>query len=385
MMLLIKNIDVYAPEHLGVKDVLICGEQIEWISESIEISHSHCQVLDGSGKRLTPGFMDQHVHITGGGGEGSFATRVPELQLSEMIQGGITTVVGLLGTDGITRSIENLVAKAKALREEGVSAYAMTGAYGYPSITLTGSITNDIVYINEILGLKLAISDHRAPNVTIDELIRIGSDARVAGMISGKPGAVILHMGDDIRGLEPVFEALEKTSIPAKIFRPTHVNRSEKLMEEALKYLSMGGYADYTCGMGNRPAPSRCAAEAARRGLPVEHITFSSDGHGSWSTYDAAGNLTAIGYSTIQCLLEEFQRMVREEAFLAEDALPFLTSNVAKALNLYPKKGCVKEQADADLLIFNEEWNLHTVIARGQRMMENGKLLKAGTYEKLKL
>lgn len=384
MMLLIKNIDVYAPEHLGVKDVLICGEQIEWISESIEISHSHCQVLDGSGKRLTPGFMDQHVHITGGGGEGSFATRVPELQLSEMIQGGITTVVGLLGTDGITRSIENLVAKAKALREEGVSAYAMTGAYGYPSITLTGSITNDIVYINEILGLKLAISDHRAPNVTIDELIRIGSDARVAGMISGKPGAVILHMGDDIRGLEPVFEALDKTSIPAKIFRPTHVNRSEKLMEEALKYLSMGGYADYTCGMGNRPAPSRCAAEAARRGLPLEHITFSSDGHGSWSTYDAAGNLTAIGYSTIQCLLEEFQRMVREEGFLAEDALPFLTSNVAKALNLYPKKGCVKEQADADLLIFNEEWNLHTVIARGQKMMENGKLLKAGTYEKLK-
>ena len=70
----------------------------------------------------------------------------------------------------------------------------LTGAYGYPSPTLTGEIDRDIVFVKEILGVNLAISDHRAPNVTEDQLIQIASKARVAGMLSGKPGIVVLHM-----------------------------------------------------------------------------------------------------------------------------------------------------------------------------------------------
>ena len=126
-MLLVKNAEVYAPEYLGKKDVLICGGKIEKIQDEIGSLPVECEVLDAEGKMLTPGFIDQHVHITGGGGEGSFHTRTPELQLSELVENGITTVIGLLGTDGITRSVENLYAKTKALCEEGVSAYMLTG------------------------------------------------------------------------------------------------------------------------------------------------------------------------------------------------------------------------------------------------------------------
>src|SRR5699024_8762235 len=144
----------------------------------------------------TPGFVDQHVHLTGGGGEGSFHTRAPEARLSELIAGGVTTVVGLLGTDGITRSVENLLAKVKALREEGITAYCLTGSYGWPSVTVTGDLRKDIVFVEEILGLKLAVSDHRAPNISVEDLIRAASDVRVAGMLSGKAGILTLHMGD---------------------------------------------------------------------------------------------------------------------------------------------------------------------------------------------
>ena len=49
------------------------------------------------------------------------------------------------------------------------------------------------------LGLKLAVSDHRAPNISTEELIRLASDVRTAGMISGKCGCVVLHMGDGKR------------------------------------------------------------------------------------------------------------------------------------------------------------------------------------------
>ena len=252
-MLLVKNAEVYAPEYLGKKDVLICGGKIEKIRDEIGSLPVECEVLDAEGKMLTPGFIDQHVHITGGGGEGSFHTRTPELQLSELVENGITTVIGLLGTDGITRSVENLYAKTKALCEEGVSAYMLTGAYGYPNPTITGEVDRDIVFIDEILGVKLAISDHRAPNVTEEELIQIASKVRVAGMLSGKPGIVVLHMGDDEAGLQPVFRALEKTSIPTRIFRPTHVNRNEHLLEDGYEFLRRGGYVDLTCGMHSSP------------------------------------------------------------------------------------------------------------------------------------
>lgn len=379
-MLLVKNAEVYAPEYLGKKDVLICGGKIEKIQDEIGSLPVECEVLDAEGKMLTPGFIDQHVHITGGGGEGSFHTRTPELQLSELVENGITTVIGLLGTDGITRSVENLYAKTKALCEEGVSAYMLTGAYGYPNPTITGEVDRDIVFIDEILGVKLAISDHRAPNVTEEELIQIASKVRVAGMLSGKPGIVVLHMGDDEAGLQPVFRALEKTSIPTRIFRPTHVNRNGHLLEDGYEFLRRGGYVDLTCGMHS--SPGSCVLEARKRGIPTEHITMSSDGHGSWSHYAEDGTLLEIGVSSVDALYKELKYMVKELGMKLEDALPYMTSHVAEGLDLLPKKGWIKEGADGDVLLFDQNMELDTFIAGGRILMKNKEILQKGTYEK---
>lgn len=378
-MLLVKNAEVYAPEYLGKKDVLVCGGKIERIQDQIGEFPVECEVLDGEGKILTPGFLDQHVHITGGGGEGSFHTRTPELQLSELVEYGITTVVGLLGTDGITRSVDNLYAKTRALCEEGVSAYMLTGAYGYPGPTITGEPDRDIVFIKEILGVKLAISDHRAPNVTEAELIQIASKARVAGMLSGKPGIVVLHMGDDPAGLAPVFQALETSSVPIRIFRPTHVNRNERLMEEGYELLRRGGYVDLTCGM--HISPGKCVLEARKRGIPTEHMTMSSDGHGSWSNYAEDGTLLEIGVSSVDALYKELNYMVKELGMPLEEALPYLTSQVAESLDLLPKKGVIREGADGDFLLFDRKLSLDTYVAGGRIFRKDGRVLKKGTYE----
>lgn len=380
-MLMIKNAQVYAPTYLGKRDILICGESIEYIAEEIENIPVLCQVIDAKGKIVIPGLIDQHVHITGGGGEGSFHTRTPELQMSEMINGGITTVVGLLGTDGITRSVENLYAKTMALNEEGVTSYMLTGAYGYPGPTITGEPDRDIVFVEKVLGMKLAISDHRAPNVTVDELIQLASKTRVAGMFSGKPGMVVLHMGDAKEALNPVFEALEKTAIPTGIFRPTHVNRNPFLLEQAYKFLDIGGYIDLTCGMTGDDTPAECISEIMKRKLPTEHVTISSDGHGSWSKYAEDGSLLEIGVSGIDSLLKELKKMVKEQGIALEEALPYMTSNVAAAIGLSGKKGTICEQADADILFLDENMNPDMVIARGKVMMREGKLLCKGTYE----
>ncbi|SQC97463.1 Isoaspartyl dipeptidase [Fusobacterium necrophorum subsp. necrophorum] len=84
-------------------------------------------ILNGSGKKLVPGFIDQHVHLIGGGGEGAFIHESGN-SLSKLIEAGITTVVGVLGTDSTTRNIKNYW-QGKGIKNEGISAYMTTGAY----------------------------------------------------------------------------------------------------------------------------------------------------------------------------------------------------------------------------------------------------------------
>ena len=236
--------------------------------------------------------------------------------------------------------------------------------------------------LEKVLGVKLAISDHRAPNVTVDELIKLASKTRVAGMMSGKPGMVVLHMGSGKGGLEPVFEALEKTNIPIGIFRPTHVGRSKTLIEEGYKLLEMGGYIDLTCGSRKSGGPTKHVLEAMKRKLPLEHITISTDGHGSWSRYDKFGKLLQIGVSSTESLMKELKYMVTEGKVSLEKALPFFTTNVAGGLGLSDKKGCVQMNADADMILLNDNLEVDTVIAKGNILMQNEKLLVKGTYEK---
>ncbi len=379
-MILLKRADVYAPEHLGIRDVLVCGGQIEAIGENLQ-GGSGCQIIDAGGLRLTPGLVDQHVHITGGGGEGSFHTRTPQIQLSSIIRSGITTVLGLLGTDDVSRSIEDLAAKAKALNEEGITAYALCGAYGYPSVTITGSVKKDIAFIHEIIGVKLALSDHRAPNVTTDELIRLGSDARTAGMLSGKAGIVVLHMGNGKHHLDQVFEALKRTEIPVKTFRPTHVARDQGLLESSFRLAKMGGYVDITCEPESPGKMLGLMDMARSAGVPMDRLTFSSDGQGSWSNYDHQGNLLEMGVTDVGNMYTQLVQLVNEGGFSLSQALPFFTSNVARALELYPRKGCICQGADADLLLLRGDMTLDTVLARGAVMMQGGRLLARGTYE----
>ena len=380
-MILIKQAEVYAPEYLGEQDVLIAGGKIVWIHETIDLSFDSIQVINGKGKKLVPGIIDNHVHITGGGGEGSFKTRVPELPLSSLLKGGITTVVGLMGTDGITRSVENLLARVKALREEGITAYMHTGSYGYPSVTLTDSVQKDITFIEEIIGVKIALADHRSSFVTKEELARLASQARVAGMISGKAGIVVAHMGDGKNGLGIVRQVLEETDLPLRTIRPTHVNRNPDLMEEAFQFAKDGGYIDMTCGIDEEYPPAEMISEAIKRGIPQDRITISSDGGGSYSEYDEDGNMLKIGVLGVDSMLKEFQHMVKEMNMEVSDALTYVTSNVANALNLYPQKGAVKVGSDGDVLLFNQDLSIDSVIAKGRIMFENGEIVVKGTYE----
>ena len=371
-MLQIKNAHVYAPQDKGIQDVWIAGGKIEAVSKTLPIIDG-IDCIDATGKILTPGLIDRHVHITGGGGEGGFCTQAPAVTASRLIHGGLTTVVGLLGTDGITRNVENLVAKAKALKEQGISVYCMTGAYGYPSITITDSVQKDIVFVEEIIGCKLALSDHRSSHVTLEELMRLASDVRVAGMLSKKAGILTLHLGDEKQGLQSVMDILDQTDIPIKTFQPTHVNRNPFLLQQAIGFAKRGGTIDITCDSGE--GVYQALMKIKEDGVCIDRVTLSSDGQGSWSKYDAQGNLLQIGVSDVDTIYKQIVYLVKQKNWSMEDALVLGCRNVAKVLELYPQKGVIQKDSDADLLLWDKDLNLDMVIAQGHILMKDGKLL----------
>lgn len=381
MFKLIKNARVYAPKDLGVKDILICNDKIIEIERDIEFDYGELELIDAKGKIVTPGIIDQHIHITGGGGEGGFKTRVPDVMLSELVESGITTVVGLLGTDTTTRSVENLLAKTKALNEEGINAYCLTGGYEYPSPTITGGVKKDITFIEEIIGVKLAISDHRAPLITRNEFKKLVSDVRVAGMFSGKSAYVKLHMGNGNERFSVINEILEETDLSILHFRPTHVGRDIELFKEAMEFAKKGGIIDITAGDDANVVPiTELINLIKENGVSLKNITFSSDGRGSWSTYDDKGRIKEIGCSSCNTVFNSVKDLINKNVLTIEEALTLVTENVASALNL-KERGSISKNSFADILILDKELSLDSVMMSGKFVMKDKNIIVKGTYE----
>lgn len=371
-MILIKNADIYSPKHLGKKDLLISFDKIAEIGENLNPNVKDLEVIDLKGKKLVPGFIDQHVHLIGGGGEGGFQSATPELKFSHAVEAGVTTLVGVLGTDGITKTTENLLAKTKALNNEGITAYCLSSSYHYPEQPLTSSIMKDIAYISEILGCKLAFSDHRGSHPTKQEIIRLVSDIRVASLIAGKPGVLHIHIGPFKAGIKPIMEIVEETDIPIFHFRPTHMGRH---MQDAVDFANMGGFADLTAGEDT--------AEKLmwlRNKAPHKNITLSSDSNGSAPIWDENHNVIGIGIGKMTSLFDTIRELVVQYNMPLENALEYITVNVADAMN-FVNKGRIAEGKDADLTVLDDDLNISGVFAKGKELMKDSIILIKGMFE----
>lgn len=387
---LLKNAHVIAPEDLGVKDILVAGEKIAMIGEGLSLPAVYdCEVVDCEGNYVVPGFIDSHVHLIGGGGEGGYATRTPEIQLTDITTSGVTTVLGLLGTDGVTRHVASLLAKARGLEDEGITAYIYSGSYEIPTPTITGSVRNDIILIDKVIGTgELAMCDHRSSQSPKEAYQQITAEARVGGMLSGKAGVVNMHLGDGEDGLKMLYEITKNGEIPKTQIIPTHVNRNKRLFKEAIEWAKQGGIMDVTSsvspesGSSHSVKSSEAVKQALEAGVNIENITMSSDGNGSMPIFDEAGNNIGVGVASQISILNEFRDMVQKENIAITDAIKIITSNIAKFTKLYPRKGCLANNSDADILVLDKDLQLQHVWARGTHMVENGKPIVFGTFEK---
>jgi len=388
MFLLLKNANIFAPRPLGLNDILICHDKIIAIAPDLVVSvPANLQTIDLGGKTTVPGFIDGHAHLIGGGGEGGFATRTPEVAAGKLIEAGITSVCGLLGTDGATRHIASLYAKTKALRTEGLSAWFFTGGYRVPSPTLTGNIGDDVTFLDACIGLKTAISDHRSSQSTVDELARIASQSRIAGMTSGKAGSVVVHLGDGDGHLDPLWAVIDQTEIPIAQFIPTHVNRKRALLNTVKDWAKRGGNIDFTTGIDAEPQDggavktSKGIAECLADGVPLDRISMSSDGNGSLPDFDAAGNMTGLSVAGFDTVPREFADLVETEKLDIKTALAPITVNPARMLGLDDHKGQIKTGFDADILVLDDALAPETVIARGKPAMIGKNRILRGIFE----
>ncbi len=386
MIELLRNAELYDPARKGRTHLMVAGETIAWIGTSLPDLPAALAVRDHDieGRRVIPGLIDGHVHLTGGGGEAGPETRVPPLQLSRLSLGGVTTAIGVLGTDDTVRSTAELVTTARGLIAEGLSAYCYTGGYHIPPVTITGSVRGDIVLIDLIIGVgELAISDHRSSQPTLDELLRVAGDAHVGGLMAGKAGIVHLHVGDGPRGLELVRQALEQSELPAAVFNPTHVNRRKALFEEALALSKSGCTIDITAFPVTAGEDAWSAAAALSRylsaGLPPERVTVSSDGGGCLPSFDAEGRVIAMDVGRPAALADTLKELLGCGQRL-EHVLPAFTANPARLLRL-PRKGRLAPGSDADLVVLDEDGGVRDVMARGRWHVREGQALIRGTFE----
>lgn len=379
MALLIKNANVYAPEHLGKKDILVVGEKIVAMEDSLTVTLPDLEIFDARGMTVTPGFIDQHIHVIGGGGEGGPVTRPPEIMLSDIIKVGTTSVVGVCGTDNVTRSLEALLAKTRALKKEGISVWMHTSNYAYPVSTITGSVRKDLFAIPECIGVKIALYDHRSSFPSTESVLQLLSDIRVGGMISGKTGFLHVHLGD-IPGFFPMVDEIVARGMPIRHIRPTHTARNARLFSEAINFAKKGGYVDVTtCGTPDFTDPAQAIETAWDAGVEDKYLTFSSDGQGSCPRFNDEGVMVGIGVASVDCNLNEIRRLISRN-YSVERALALSTRNPARALEL-PGKGELKAGFDADISFFDENWQLQSVIARGRVMMHNQEVIVKGTFE----
>ncbi|MFN8011541.1 MAG: beta-aspartyl-peptidase [Holophagaceae bacterium] len=385
---LLRNAERFAPEPLGVGDLLVGGGRILWMgTDAGDLGPVKAAVIDLGGRKVIPGLIDGHAHLTGGGGEAGAHTRVPPVALSRFTLGGVTSVVGTLGTDCSTRTMRDLVATANGLRNLGLGAWCWTGGYTVPPTTLTGSVRDDLAFVEPILGVgELAISDHRSSQPTLDELLRVAADAHVGGLMTGKAGLVHLHLGDGARGLELVRRALETSELPPRVFHPTHVNRRKALFEEAVALARAGCALDLTAFPVEEGEDAWSAAEGLRRylasGAPAHRVTISSDGGGCLPVFDGEGRIVRMGMGSPGTLVETLLALVASGEPL-ERVLPAFTSNVAGLLRL-PRKGRLAVGADADLVVLGAPGSaraVEDVMMGGAWAVRSGAAVLRGLFE----
>lgn len=362
MLTLLADIQCGGPRRPDRADIVIAGDTIERIGPAGSFRSDLIDTVIPCGGFLAfPALIDMHVHIIGGGGEAGFASRLPQIGAEEICAAGVATLVGLLGSDGCSRGLLDLYAKAKALEAAGITTYLYSGSYAVPPVTFTGDIVKDLVLIDKVVGAgEIALSDHRSSHPSLSAMLRLASGVHLGGLLGGKAGILHLHMGDGKEGLGPLIATIEHSDLPMEMFVPTHVNRNHSLFQEAIDYCLAGGRIDLTAGeTAGIPVPEAVGMLIAS-GADISRVTVSSD---------AGGSIPSGGTAPMRALYDDLIGCIRA-GLAPETVFPLAAENAAKTLRLYPRRGTLAPGSAADILVTGPDYMIRMLIANGRLLYD---------------
>jgi len=360
MLTLIEGGRVYTPDPVGVQSILLADGHVGKVGEvdrsALERLGAEYEVIDASGCIVVPGFIDPHTHLLGGSGETGYSTQTPEFFISEIIAFGITTVVGTLGVDTTMKTMAGLLAKVKGLKEQGINAFCWTGGYDIPPNSILGTVREDIMFIDEVIGAgEVAIADERALAPDPQQLARTATHAHIGGMLAKKAGLVHIHCGDSERRLSQLRDVLNHYDVKPSWFYSTHIERSEKLVDEAIELSSQGMPCDMDVVEGDL---HRWVRYWLDHGGNPERLTVSSD-----------ASMTGHGL-----VWQQVRECVLEHGFTLEQMLPMITRNTGRILKLR-EKGEIRKAFMGDLVMLEEgSLEIVNVMSQGKMMVRDGKL-----------
>jgi beta-aspartyl-dipeptidase (metallo-type) len=270
---------------------------------------------------------------------------------------GFTTVVGCLGVDTTMKTMPGLLAKAKALEEEGLNAKIWTGGYNVPATTILGSPRDDIMFIDEVIGVgEIAISDKRGMDPEPQALARLMHDAYVGGMLAKKAGLTHFHVGEGERRLAKLRRIIDEFDVDASWIYATHIERSEALMREAIDLAARGAAVDIDTVEGDLARWLRFYLD---NGGDPDRLTVSSDA--------SINSPRAFAEQVCDCIVNH--RMPIEQV------LPLVTSNTARILK-WDEKGTLERGKMADVLVMERDTlKLRHVWSKGRCMVRDGELV----------
>jgi len=389
MFTIIKGAEVYAPEELGIRDILIAGKKIVRIGKDIEEPKGfECETVVAHGKIAYPGFIDIHIHSTGADdGQGPIG-RTFDINWRDIVESGVTTAVGVQGGSIRVRSLEKLYVKTLELEMMGITSYMLTGCFKVPPPTLTGSIRKDVYLVEKVKGIKTAISDPTTAHHTWRDLAAIASEVRIGASMARKGAITHVHVGRNPTRMDVMLEMVEETGLNPQHIVPTHVNRlTPDVIEQGIEYTKMNGVVDLSSLMRKEEGTltglkvEHTVKRMLDAGCSIENITVSSDGNVPMPIRDQDGKQVGLYIAPLDFTRREIRDIANNGVAPLGEALKMVTKNPARILGL-KGKGEIKEGYDADIVIADsvETMGIDKVYAKGKLQVDNGKSLFQGHY-----
>jgi beta-aspartyl-dipeptidase (metallo-type) len=189
--------------------------------------------------------------------------------------------------------------------------------------------------------------------------------------------------------LKPVMDMLDRTGLPIDQLLPSHVNQTEAYMADAIAWAQRGGFIDVGANyspdnnFSRATQPAKAITRLLEAGVPLAHILLSSDGNGAPPKEEQREGQPAVAnYMPLSALHATWRGLIVEEGLAPTDALRVVTANVADATGL-ARKGRIAAGLDADLVAFDSDWRIDTVIARGQIMVDCGEPVVRGMFDRI--